>query len=93
MNAQKLPFKELKKFKIGLKNIKELENRRLQYDLMLLEEVVRAHVGKDNNATIIAKPNALKKILYVIPKEFKPKLLKQESLSYNKLLKNTFNTQ
>ena len=73
--------------------MKGLDNRKLQYDLMLLENVLRAHVTPENRVVIIAKPEAsIEKILSAIPEKFKPKVLIQESISYKELLKNTFNS-
>lgn len=84
------PFNELKKIKISLKNAKEEESRKVQYDLMLLEEVLRAH-AEAGSITIIAAPKAsAKKLLSAIPSNLKPKVLKQEKLSYTELLKNTY---
>lgn len=84
---------KLKVFKISLKNMKELDNRKLQYDLMLLEGVLRTHVTQKSEAVIIARPEAkVEKILSAIPKKYNPKVLNQESITYNELLKKTFNT-
>jgi len=90
--SQEITFKELKKFKIGLKGINDLEKRKLQYDLMVLEEVLRAHVADDGKIIVIAKPNTqAKEIMGKIPKKFKPKVLSAASINYSELLKNTFN--
>ena len=84
------PFNELKKIKISLKNAKEPECRKVQYDLMLLDEVLRVH-AEAGAVTIIAIQKAgVKKLLSAIPSSLKPKVLKQEKLSYTELLKRTF---
>ncbi len=84
----------LNRFQISLQGLKGLDNRKLQYDLMLLDNVLRVHVTPESKAVIIAKPEAsVEKIISAIPEKFKPKVLIRESISYNELLKNTFNSQ
>jgi len=90
--SPEMPFGKLLKYSISLKNTDELEKRKIQYDLLLLEGVLRAHVGIDGNAKIIAGPKASsKEILAAIPARHSAKVLSKESMDYKQLLSESYN--
>ncbi|HIH21953.1 MAG: hypothetical protein J4478_01505 [Candidatus Diapherotrites archaeon] len=92
MQETKLPFRTVRKISIKLSGkIGELENRKLQYDLLTTDKVLRAHIGKQGNAIIIAA-EGLKagELLRFIPKKLKPKVECEEKIPYTELLSKTY---
>ena len=83
--------KDLMKVSIAFETIPELENRKIQFDMLLIEKVLRAHVGENKAVIISEKSIILDELLSKIPKQFKPKITSKENITYSELLKNTYN--
>ena len=80
---------ELAKITAKIGGLKELENRQVQYAILLEPATFMAHVSEDGYITIVSENP--EKSLKAIPEKFGAKVLKQEKISFDSVIEKTFN--
>lgn len=89
-----IPFNKVMLLEIKVNGFESKEEAAfLQYKLLLNESILRCHAdSKEKKVILIFNPLDIntESILKLIPKQLEPELKREETLSYEKLLKNTF---
>ena len=69
--------------------LKGLENRQIQYAMLLEPATLMVHVSEEGDITLLSEDPG--KSMAAIPKKFWAKVLKQEKISFGSASKKTFN--
>lgn len=86
----KEPFGKLAKLTISVKKQDSIGKRKTQYDLMMIEGILRAHVGTEDATVIAEKSLAEEKILSAFPAKDCAKVQKREEIGYSQLLSESY---